>query len=348
VGPIGGGGIYPFSTMKTEEIESEVGRSRSRLILVLRMAVSAAMLAVLISRVPREELSNLWRDWDPARITWLLTALGLTAGSVLLAALRWRQVLKALGLRVRTHRLLSLHLAGLFVSNFLPSTIGGDVLRVRRLSRQTDDPPAAFASVIIERLTGWLVLPMLTITGLLVNPSLLRLGAASSTALILVGTTLLLVLAVVYIAEHDRVGRRLQGSSGAIRRQLAAVHLGLSHLRDHPRDLRRLVGIGISYQTTLVVATAMAGRAVGIDLGPTAWLAFAPAVLIAQVFPLSVGGLGIREGALVLFLGPLGVTNAEAIALGLLIYAINLLVSLAGAPSFAMGHRRSEPVGAAR
>ncbi len=347
MGPIGRAGIYPFSAMKTEEIEPEVGRARSRLILVLRMAVSAAMLAVLISRVPREELSNLWQDWDRTRITWLLIALGLTAGSVLLAALRWRQVLRALGLTVPTHRLLSLHLAGLFVSNFLPSTIGGDVLRVRRLSRQTEDPPAAFASVIIERLTGWLVLPMLTITGLLVNPSLLRLGAASSTALILVGTTLVLVLTVVYIAEHDRVGRRLQGS-GAIRRQLAAVHLGLSHLRDHPHDLRRLVGIGISYQTTLVVATAMAGRAVGIDLGPTAWLAFAPAVLIAQVFPLSVGGLGIREGALVLFLGPLGVTNAEAIALGLLIYAINLLVSLAGAPSFAMGHRRYERVGAAR
>ena len=81
----------------------------------------------------------------------------------------------------------------------------------------------------------------------------------------------------------------------------------------------------------------LAAEAVGIDVSPTAWLAFAPAVLIAQVLPLSIGGLGLREGALVLFLGPLGVSQADAILLGLLLYAINLAVSLLGAPAFAYG-----------
>jgi hypothetical protein len=52
--------------------------------------------------------------------------------------------------------------------------------------------------------------------------------------------------------------------------------------------------------------------------------------------PISVGGLGLREGALVLLLHPLGVTTAKATALGLLLYAINLVVSLLGAPSFAV------------
>ncbi|MEO7555010.1 MAG: lysylphosphatidylglycerol synthase domain-containing protein, partial [Acidimicrobiales bacterium] len=60
---------------------------------------------------------------------------------------------------------------------------------------------------------------------------------------------------------------------------------------------------------------------------------------IAQVLPISISGLGVREGAFILFLHPLGVRDEQAIALGLLLYLLNLLVSLLGAPAFAVGGR---------
>ena len=62
-------------------------------------------------------------------------------------------------------------------------------------------------------------------------------------------------------------------------------------------------------------------------------------MLIAQVLPIGISGLGVREGAFVLFLTPLGVPAEQAVALGLVLYALNLVVSLAGAPSFAVGGR---------
>jgi hypothetical protein len=65
-------------------------------------------------------------------------------------------------------------------------------------------------------------------------------------------------------------------------------------------------------------------------------------IAVLQVLPFpTIGGLGVREGALVLFLEPLGVTQAQAIALGLLVYVVNLCVSLLGAPAFAVGRRRA-------
>ena len=73
--------------------------------------------------------------------------------------------------------------------------------------------------------------------------------------------------------------------------------------------------------------------------GPTALLAFFPAVAIAQVLPISISGLGVREGLFALFLRPLGVPTAQAVALGILLYVLNLLVSLLGAPAFAVGGR---------
>jgi hypothetical protein len=62
------------------------------------------------------------------------------------------------------------------------------------------------------------------------------------------------------------------------------------------------------------------------------------------VLPISISGLGVREGAFVLFLTPLGVPTEQAVALGLVLYALNLVMSLVGAPAFAMGSRRNAVV----
>ena len=75
-----------------------------------------------------------------------------------------------------------------------------------------------------------------------------------------------------------------------------------------------------------------------------ALLAFTPVVAIAQVLPLSLNVLGLREGALVVFLGPLGVSAGQAVTVGLIIYAATLAVSLLGAPAFAVGSRRAVSV----
>ena len=94
----------------------------------------------------------------------------------------------------------------------------------------------------------------------------------------------------------------------------------------------------LAYQLAMVLAAWVAGHAM-VTSGWSAAMAFIPVVAIAQVLPLSVSGLGLREGALVLLLVPLGVAAGQAVALGLLLYGINLVVSLLGAPAFAVGSR---------
>jgi uncharacterized membrane protein YbhN (UPF0104 family) len=98
--------------------------------------------------------------------------------------------------------------------------------------------------------------------------------------------------------------------------------------------------VGFAYQLAVVFAAFLAARALGLTVSWTAVLAFMPAVAILQVLPFpTIGGLGVREGAFVLFLGPFGVSPDQAITLGLLVYGINLLASLLGAPAFAVGSR---------
>lgn len=317
------------------------GEARRRWMLRLRIVASVVMLVVLFQKV---HLSSLFPEWTYEQFWLLVAGLGVTAVGIVLSAIRWQAVLAALGLRSRLRTLLNHYVASLFVGNFLPSTIGGDVLRVARLSAENHESPKTFASVVLERLTGWLVLPVLTLFAFGINPGLRELGTATALAAGLAVATLVLLTALLLAAAHPNVGGRLADSEGW-QRFLGAVHLGLDRLRHHPSAIITVLIAGFAYQLVVVLSAFLAARALGLEsVGLTATLAFMPAVAIAQVLPISLGGLGVREGAFVLFLDPLGVERGEAIALGLLFYGMNLAVSLLGAPSFAVGGNRRTPV----
>ncbi len=311
--------------------------------LALRILVSAGMIGLLLWQAPDVDPAELVPEPSSATFAWLAVAGALTLAGMFLATVRWKQVLTALELPSEMRRLFSLTMAGQFVSNVLPTTIGGDVLRVSRLSKYTGRSPDTFASVVLERVTGWLVLPVITLFGLAVNPGLRELGTATVVAAGLAIATLSVLAGTLFAVSSDRFGTRFAMRDGW-RRFAGAIHLGLVRMRAHPRSAVAVLIAGFAYQFVLVLSAVAAARALGLGpAGLTALLAFFPAVLIVQVLPIGISGLGIREGAFVLFLGPLGVATEDAIALGLLLYLLNLIVSLLGAPAFAIGGRRQAP-----
>ena len=142
----------------------------------------------------------------------------------------------------------------MFVSSFLPSTIGGDVLRVMRLSAANGQAPTSFASVVLERLTGFVVLPLITVLALVTHPELLHLGTASRLAVILSAGTVLALVVLVVLALNPALGGRLVARSGSWLRFVGAVHIGLDQLRHRPRAAASILGVALAYQLTIVLA----------------------------------------------------------------------------------------------
>jgi len=327
-----------------ETAGSRLSGARQRLkrwLPAIRIVASIIMLGLLLHEV---KLRSLFPVWDESTILWLAAGLVCTTLALLLSAVRWQRVLAAMDLPSRLGPLVSTYLASQFVSNFLPSTIGGDALRVTRLSSEAGrarggpERPAAFASVVLDRMSGWLILPLLCLVGLVINPTLLHLGQSSRAALALSFITLAALVVTLVVAGNPKLGGRLAGHSNWLR-FMGAVHLGLDRIRRHPAAAAQVIAASAVYQLVIVAAGVLAARALGIHIGPTAMLAFVPAVAIVQVLPITIGGLGLREGAFALFLHPLGVAVGQAVALGLLLYAMHLMSSLLGAPSFAVGQR---------
>ena len=306
----------------------------------IRLVLSAGLLVGIFWQLGGEMNPATLLGWvTPSALAWLAGAGLLLVFSYVLSTLRWMQVMRSLGLRSRFDILLSHSLAGQFVSNALPTTIGGDVVRISRLSKNTGDSPSSFSSVVLDRLTGWIVLPLITLLGLLLNPSLRELGTQTRLVVAVALGTLVLLILVLYAADHRLLGGRFRNREGW-QRFVAAIHLGLGSLRRRPMAVVSVVAVGFVYQFVLVLSAFMAAQALGIAVGLTALMVFFPIVLIAQVMPISIAGLGVREFMFVFLLSAVGVPDQQALALGLLVWILTVATSLLGVPAYAIGGGR--------
>lgn len=329
-----------LAEIDAEHLPHELPRNNWRSI-VVRLAVSLAFLGVLFWRLPDVSLGDVLPELSAAVFAWVGVAVAVHVVAYVLQTARWAAVSTTLGIHLGFGRMFSHLLAGEFVSNALPTSFGGDVVRVIRQGQDSGDFADAFAATALERLTGWLVLPLLSTLALLADPDLLGLGTASTVALVTNAVTVVALLVVLWAAGHERGAGRLIGSGGW-RRYLAAVHLGIIAFRHHPRRVLTVLGAGLGFQFLQCVSVYAAARALQLpEVTLLAAMAFFPPTAVVQNLPLALGGLGVREAAFVLFFGALGVADASAIALGLLVYLVFVAASLAGAPSFALGRRRT-------
>ena len=330
--------------LDAESLPHQLPRNNWRSIL-LRLGISCAFLGVLFWRLPDVSVDEVLPEITLATIGWVAVAVVVHVVAYVLQTSRWSTVSDTLGIHLPFRRMLSHLLAGEFVSNALPTSFGGDVVRVMRQGADTGDYADAFAATALERLTGWLVLPLLSTVAMLVHPEFLQLGSATAIAITINVVTVLALVAILWAAGHERGAGRMLGRSGW-RRYLAAVHIGIIAFRRRPGRVGLVLAAGIGFQILQCVSVYAAARALEIpEVTFLAALAFFPPTAIAQNLPIAMGGLGVREAAFVLFFGALGVPDASAIALGLLVYFVFIAASLAGAPSFAIRRARRTDAG---
>lgn len=326
------------SGLSKEELgEASQGlRNWRRSIPALRFAGTAIMFYILVTKVQWASLDQIGKRG--AKL--IVLAFIVTIFAIFLSTIRWHRVLRALGVRLRVRDLIEMQFAGMFAGNFLPSTVGGDIMRASWLTKLSKAKSDSQASVVLERLTGWLVLPVLVIFGLLMDPSILQFGSISKVIVAVAAVTLIGLLVLVSLARSNR----LFSPSSPLRflnSFMESISRGVEKLENHPAGLVRLLGWAFLYQLCVIVASILAAQALAVSIGWREMLVFVPTVAMLQVLPLTIGGLGIREGALVLLLHPFGVGSAQAIAFGLLVYGLNIAASLLGAPSFALSSKRN-------
>jgi glycosyltransferase 2 family protein len=298
------------------------------IISIIQIALTVILLVALARLLDPARLRQLLQAADPV---WLMIGFVILAAQQIISAERWRLVVVALSApRYRMSFYLFWQGLSMLCSMVLPSIIGADLVRTYVLSGRTPIGTAV-RIVLIDRALGLLALATLVIVSVLILP---RFFIAQPLLLLSVA------IAVCGLATYLVLTRLVPRLKGAQRAALAARELGLDLRRTVEGSGRaRVILISLTLHLLSVFAFVSLGNAIGMpEVDFVHYLAIVSCALLVTIIPISIGGWGIRESALVIGFGLLSVEPERAFTLsatfGLLVMLSSAVVALLGIPTF--------------
>lgn len=303
---------------------SEVASNRRWLGLGIRIVVSAGILTWLAGHVDWSHIANSFRE---LRWGWWLAALGLHIACQLLCSVRWMLLSRPLEFEQSISRFTRLYFVGMFFNLFLPTSIGGDAVRAIYLANGSGKRMAALFSVFLDRASGLVVLIGLACLAAAVSPVALpvQLSIATWGIAVAAGVGLACLPWIIKLATRQR-SRKI--------RTLAQM---MSSYHGNAALIVETALISIVVQVLNAVLVMLIGWALQMEVPPVFYALAAPMVTLFTLIPISLNGMGLREGAMVLFLAPAGVATGDAVSLAFLWFLAQSAASLLGAIVFLVG-----------
>ncbi len=197
----------------------------------------------------------------------------------------------------------------------LPGPVAGDAVKALRLARAADsagDMGAAVAAVGVDKVIGMFALLLLMALSIGLDTAAFGATIVRVAATVMIGASLMLCL-VLATPLPAKLGRWGQGFTAW---RTAALT---------PAVLLKALGLGLIVQSLAITIFAVLGTGLGIILAPTVWAVVVGLISVVLLLPITVAGIGLREGSLVAVLGVLGHSQSAALALSLTVLAVNLV-----------------------
>jgi hypothetical protein len=304
---------------------------KKTLSLLLKLVVSFGLLGYVVWQIGREA------DWDNlvARIGW--QSLGWIGLAFLAQAIamgftivRWKLLLDGQAMHVPLKHLVGAFLIGRLIGNFAPSTLGLDGYRVYDIAKHSGKISPALSVILVEKVIGFFVLSTLVVAtlpwgmGILPRSTLVGIGAMFAvpvllSILLLTKPSLIQRILGVFFRPGTPVGKKVEKASAAVTTYEA-----------HRGQLVRAVAAGFPVHISNMFVFIFCGLAIGADISLTDMLFVGPLAITAGVLPISLAGLGVREGAFAFLLGKAGVLVSDAGLLALLGRVVGLIISAIG------------------
>jgi glycosyltransferase 2 family protein len=315
---------------------STILRSKGSLAYGAKLMISVGGVWFVFHRY--DLLSALPRIFEHG-LGWLAVGLGILIAQTAVAAVRWHSILRSLRLAMPLWTVVQIFYVMAFLNSFVPAGLGGDALRVWLLHKNVRDIMTAVDSVLIDRIV---VVSALLIAAAAVQP-LLWLQAGNSLLLVAITASTLAMIAgifaVIFVVPRLDwpVLGRLMPTVQTVSHDLRLVFLDV-------KALSAAIVPAFASNLLLVGAAFALAYGAGIDVGFLTWLVVMPVVLLVSALPISIGGWGTREIAMVYMLGLFAVPPDLAVVISIQFGLCTTIASLVGAPVWTMlDQARAQP-----
>jgi len=307
-----------------EHREADLSRVRRIAAPLARVVVAALVLAYLVSRV---DLARVWSAMRDAPVTATVEAFALWMIGWWIVSSRLALLMRAQGTRMTTFEALRINLAAVFYGLFVPGgELTGAAVRVHRLSGATGHYTAGVLGMAIDRVASTAAV---CVTGFACWALDAHDKPAAVSVAFVVGAGMVAAAIAPFAAWRQR--RRLTAilHMRGLRWTYAPVRRAVRELdviaRLPGRTIALLFFLSCLSQVSGVAAYAILAHALGLSLSLLTLGWVRSVVMIVTALPISVAGLGVREGALLLILRPYGVADHDTFALSLLVFAVTIV-----------------------
>jgi glycosyltransferase 2 family protein len=324
-----------------ETIVSEANRSAAKAWQFgLKLIVSIGLLTLLLSRTDLQAIGSLFRS---LHIPIFFGSILLYLLTQLLSTIRWRCLLRAEKIDLPFRRLILLYFEGMFFNLMLPTAIGGDLVRGYQVSRLTERREASLASILVERLSGFAALAIIACIAIIpaythVNdPLVIWLTAGSAAGMVaLIASLLSDRLQALFFRLLHGVGL------GRFHETVHRLYEAVQRYWTHRSVLLLALGLSLVLQSLFITIVYLISQALNLPVPFRYFFLFVPLISVISMLPISIAGLGLRDGSAVYLFTKVGLDAAGALSLSLLWFAMTALCSGLGGIVFLVGHSQRQ------
>jgi hypothetical protein len=300
-----------------------------------KIVVSATLLAYLFNKVDfqgvRDSLGRV-SSW------YLCLAAGILLLQAVTGAVRWSIVIRTISSRIRLRAVLYIMFIGLFFNQTLPSSIGGDAMRVWHIRHHGFPLRTAINSVLLDRL---IALVALAIFMLLSYPVLYRLVENPLLRLMVILAALALISGFAMLYYFRKIPRRFYG--WRITEEIRHISSEAHRIARLPRRAGEIVLLSVVMHAMTGMAIYEVARGLGLSIGLLECVVLTPPISLITVLPISMAGWGVREAGMVTALAFAGVAAHDALVVSILFGLLLMLISIPGGVFWLYTHRRPQP-----
>ncbi|MGD9487700.1 MAG: YbhN family protein [Calditrichaceae bacterium] len=307
----------------------------------LKTVISLGLFAYLVYHADPNEIVKVLAGISAGNgIYFLMLAVIFELVSIYLMSLRWKVLLIQYDINIRTDRLFGFYLIGLFFNNFLPTSIGGDVVRIYKAANESENRTAGFASVIIERLVGMASTFFLAIVALFFVSQYFHSNRLLYMSLILFTG----IIVFIFLITRNRPFKMLlrifdKVTFFNIGEKFNKLFEAIHQLRTYRRVFVYVFILSLLSQIAIVLMNYFISQAFSMKIDLLYLFLVVPVTFALTLLP-SINGVGVRDGGYVVLLGKIGISGAAAISLSFMNLLIPMFISLFGAILFIIQKRR--------
>ncbi len=301
---------------------------------MIRIAISLCAIIILVWLM-RGRMVEIFVTLKQVRIWLFMLAFLVFLSTVAIVSLRLRKVFIVQGINFSLREIIRLTFIGFFFNNFLPTSVGGDVVKAYYASKGTEKKLEAFTSVFVDRMIGLFSLVFIASIALIFVGGSIENSACKWAILLMLCGAIIFVILIL----NKAVARRFALVLGRLRlfkldQKMRKLYSAINSYKNHKKIVWQALGLSMASQSISIFSIYLFARSLLISAPLKNFFLLMPIVFAVSMFP-SLNGLGIREGAYVYFFRTI-IQPEKAFALSLLYLASLLGLSIIGGIIYAL------------